>query len=366
MERIKCIGCGSTIQSDDIKSPGYVPQSKLETTTEDIVCRRCFRLKNYNEVTPLSITKDDYFNIISQIGNENALIVKIIDIFDIEGSLIPQISKLTNHNDLVVIANKVDLLPKSVKENKLLHHLKRIMSENNIRPLDIHIMSAKKYHNIDHVMESIVEKAKNRNIYITGATNVGKSTFINALLKAYADSSKDVITVSPTAGTTLDLIQIPFGNHFIIDTPGLINENQITHYLSQKALKIVTPKKEIKPSSYQLNSGQTLFLGGVARLDFVNGDKTSFIVYVSEMMKIHRTKTINADHLYDTQRTKVLTPPFEGEKVFDLEKHTFKINDKGKQDIVLPGIGFITTKGPISINVYVKKGTTPYVRGALI
>ncbi len=36
-----------------------------------------------------------------------------------------------------------------------------------------------------------------------------KSTFINSILKAYAEAKKDVITVSHTAGTTLDLIKIP-------------------------------------------------------------------------------------------------------------------------------------------------------------
>jgi len=95
---------------------------------------------------------------------------------------------------------------------------------------------------------------------LIGFPNVGKSTFINTLLKSYASSQKDIITTSFYAGTTLNLIKIPFGENFIIDTPGLINDNQITHYLSQKALKVVTPKKEIKPKVYQLDSGQTLFL----------------------------------------------------------------------------------------------------------
>ena len=99
MEETRCIGCGSIIQTTDNKKPGFIPQSKLDSDDDtDVVCRRCFRLKNYNEVTPLEITKDDYFNIISEIGNHNALIVKIIDLFDIEGSLIPQIQKLTNKN----------------------------------------------------------------------------------------------------------------------------------------------------------------------------------------------------------------------------------------------------------------------------
>ena len=115
--------------------------------------------------------------------DESALVVKIIDIFDIEGSMIPQIAKLTNNNDMILIANKVDLLPKSVKESKLKHHLRKIAADHNLKPKEIVLMSAKKNKNLDEVMSVISEYANNRNIYIVGATNVGKSTFVNALLK---------------------------------------------------------------------------------------------------------------------------------------------------------------------------------------
>ena len=366
MEELHCIGCGSIIQTEDISKPGYVPKGKLSSTDEDIICRRCFRLKNYNEVTPLQITADDYFNIISEIGNKKALIVMIIDIFDIEGSLIPQISRLTNYNDLVIIANKTDLLPKSVKEAKLLHHLKKIIADSSLKPIDIYLMSAVKNKNIDSILEGITTHASKKDIYIVGATNVGKSTFINTLLKSYAGTEKDIITVSQFAGTTLNLIKIPFGDSFIIDTPGLINDNQITHYLSLKALKIATPKKEIKPQVFQLDHSQTLFFGGLARIDFIEGEKTNFICYKSEFIKIHRTKLENADNLYETHIYSLLTPPFKDDELFPLKGHNFNIISTKKQDIVLPGLGFVTVSGNIKIRVYTRSNTTPYVREALI
>ncbi len=365
MEEIRCIGCGSVIQSSNDKLPGYIPQSKINNDTGDYICRRCFRLRNYNEVTPLSITQEDFYRVVSEIGKTNSLVVKIIDIFDIEGSLIPQIAKLTNHNDLIIIANKTDLLPKSVKEAKLLHHLKKIVSDNNLLPRDIFLMSALKYKNIDQITDKIIKKAKGRDIYIVGATNVGKSTFINTLLKAYSDTSKDIITVSQNAGTTLDLIKIPIGENYIIDTPGIINDNQLTHYISQKALKKVTPKKEVKPKVYQLESGQTLFLGGLARVDFVSGTKSPFIVYVSEFLKIHRTKLEKADNLYQTHQGTLLTPPFEGEE-FVIEPKRFIIRGNKKQDIVIPGLGFVTVKGDITVMVHTHPSLTPYIREALI
>lgn len=365
MEELRCIGCGSIIQTDNPKKTGYVPASKLTEDLEDIICRRCFRLKNYNEVLPTEVTEEDFYKIISEIGNTNSLIVKIIDIFDIEGSMIPQIAKLTNHNDLLIIANKTDLLPKSIKEAKLIHHLKKIISDNNLKPLNIYLMSALKYKNIDKIIQDIMKYANERDIYIVGATNVGKSTFINSILKSYADAPKDVITVSQTAGTTLDLIEIPIGDHSIIDTPGIINKNQITHYIDQKDIKIITPKKEIKTKVYQLSSSQTLFIGGLARVDFINGDDTSFVCYFSEFLNIHRTKLEKADDLFKNHYGTLLQPVYlENEKNY--KEHTFKIQSKNKTDIVIPGLGFITVKGNILIKVHLHIALTPYIREALI
>ena len=365
MEELRCIGCGSIIQTDNPKKAGYIPNSKLKDETEDIVCRRCFRLKNYNEVLPTEITEEDFYHIIGEIGNSNALVVKIIDLFDIEGSMIPQIAKLTNHNDLVIIANKTDLLPKSIKEPKLLHHLRKIIADNNLKPKEIYLMSALKYKNIDHIINEIMELADNRDIYIVGATNVGKSTFINTILKAYADAPKDIITVSQTAGTTLDIIKIPIGENSIIDTPGIINHNQITHYIDQKAVKLITPKKEIKTKVYQLDSEQTLFIGGLARVDYIKGEKTSFVCYFSEFLNIHRTKLEKADELQKTHLGALLSPTFENE-TDELKPHTFKIVSGYKSDIVIPGLGFITVKGNVTVKVHVHSALTPYVREALI
>jgi ribosome biogenesis GTPase YqeH len=365
MDELRCIGCGSIIQSDDPKHSGFVPQSKLQDIdTTDIVCRRCFRLKHYNEVTPLEITQDDFYRAVSVIGEQNALVVQLIDIFDIEGSMIPQISRLTNNNDLILIANKVDLLPRAVKHGKLLHHLKKTSKDYQLKPLDIHIMSALKYTNMDDIMASIDKHAAGRDIYVVGATNVGKSTFINRVLRSYAELDQDVITVSNSAGTTLDLIKIPIGDYHIIDTPGIINPAQLSHYVSNETNKMLTPQKEIKPRGYQLQTKQTLFFGGLARLDFIKGEPSSFICYVSQRINIHRTKLEQADELWNNHKGELLSPPGT-EEVFDLFATSVHV-PSGKYDLVLPGLGFVTVTGPCSIKIHTHPNVTPYVREALI
>ena len=95
----------------------------------------------------------------------------------------------------------------------------------------------------------------------------------------------------------------------MIDTPGIINHHQMAHYVDKRDLKVIMPKKEIKPKVYQLNEGQTLFFGGLARLDYVSGGRRSFTCYFSNELNIHRTKLENADELYKNHAGELLTPP---------------------------------------------------------
>src|SRR5690606_25078091 len=148
-----------------------------------------------------------------------------------------------------------------------------------IKVLDVFLISSAKGAGIDDLKAAIEYHRNDQDVYVVGTTNVGKSTFINTLIKQ-STGHKDIITTSYFPGTTLGFIQIPLDeSSSLIDTPGIVNKQQIAHYLSPKDLKIVTPRKEIKSRVYQLNDRQTLFFGGLARLDFIKGDRQSFICY---------------------------------------------------------------------------------------
>ena len=40
---MKCIGCGITLQYENIKMPGFSPKK------DAVYCQRCFRLQHYND-----------------------------------------------------------------------------------------------------------------------------------------------------------------------------------------------------------------------------------------------------------------------------------------------------------------------------
>lgn len=191
---------------------------------------------------------------------------------------------------------------------------------------------------------------------------------MNRIIKRFTEERDDVITTSHFPGTTLDIIEIPLDEKTsIIDTPGIINEHQLAHYVSPKVLKEITPKKEIKAGVYQLNPKQTLFIGGLARMDFVKGERTSFITHFSNALHIHRTKLEKADSLWQTQAGNVLKPIVETSNgVAAMEKHVYHIG-KEKTDLVISGLGWITLMGAgQEITVYAPKGVGVLVRPSLI
>jgi len=347
MEELNCIGCGIQIQTVDKEKAGYTPASSLNKGEETVVyCQRCFRLKNYNEIIDTELTSDDFLKILQGIADQDALVVNVIDVFDVTGTIVKGLIRHIGGNDLIVAANKIDLLPRSINPAKIKQWLNKEVRDMGVKPLDIEVISSEKGHGVDDLMAMINKYRKGRDVYIVGCTNVGKSTFINRLIRQFAGESGTLITTSHFPGTTLDIIEIPLDNgSSIIDTPGIINEHQLVHYIDKKDFKVITPKKEIKPGVYQLNPEQTLYIGGLVRFDFVSGKRAGFITHFSNDLKIHRTKLENAENLWESHAGTLLTPVIKDEDgLRPLKRHVFNVRDE-KVDIVISGLGFITVPG---------------------
>lgn len=367
-EAIHCIGCGAEIQTERPNELGYTPKSALEKglASGEVYCQRCFRLRHYNEIQDVSLTDDDFLRLLNELGQKDALIVNVVDIFDFNGSLIPGLHRFVGDNPVLLVGNKVDILPKSLKKTKMTQWMRERAHEVGLRPVDVLLTSAKKPQEMTELLAKIEEYRNGRDVYVVGVTNVGKSTLINQIIKQTA-GVQDLITTSRFPGTTLDKIEIPLDDgNFLIDTPGIIHRHQMAHYLGKKDLKIIAPHKEIKPKVYQLNAGQTLFLGGLARFDFIQGEKSSFIAYVANDVEIHRTKSEKADDFYQKHVGGLLQPPRPDEVAAFPELVRFEFSVKEKTDIVFAGLGWITVTNPGIVAGWAPKGVDVLRRKALV
>ena len=368
MEELFCIGCGAAIQTTDKTQAGFTPPSALEKGLEtgQIYCQRCFRLRHYNEISDVNISDDDFIKLLHEVGESDALVVNVIDIFDFNGSVIPGLSRFVSGNDVLLVGNKKDILPKSVKDGKVTQWLTERAHEVGLRPVDVVLTSAQNKQAIKELMEKIESHRKGRDVYVVGVTNVGKSTLINAIIQEIT-GDKDIITTSRFPGTTLDKIEIPLDDgSYLFDTPGIIHRHQMAHYLTAKNLKYISPKKEIKPKTYQLNPGQTLFLAGLGRFDFISGERQGFTAFFENTLDLHRTKLAGADGFYQKHAGTLLVPP-TSQELADFPKlirHEFSI--KEKTDVVFSGLGWIRVNEKAKIAAWAPKGVDVVIRKAII
>ncbi|WP_295728433.1 ribosome biogenesis GTPase YqeH [uncultured Limosilactobacillus sp.] len=367
-EELRCIGCGAVIQSTDPHKLGYTPTAAVKKglETNELYCQRCFRLRHYNEIAPVSLTDDDFLQLLNHIRDARALIVYVVDIFDFNGSLIPGLHRFVGDNPVLLVGNKEDLLPRSLRRSKLRDWIRQQANLAGIRPIDTLLVSAKKNHQIEELLTTIEKYRNHRDVYVVGVTNVGKSTLINQIIKQRT-GVQDLITTSRFPGTTLDKIEIPLDDgQELIDTPGIIHQHQMAHVLPAQDLKLVAPQKEIKPRTYQLSAGQTIFIGGIGRFDFLQGSKNGVVAYFDNNLKLHRTKLQNADSFYSKHLGNLLTPPSKESRnqIPPLERFEFSTNEK--TDLVYEGLGWITVPAGVSITGWAPKGVRVLTRRAMI
>lgn len=330
----KCLGCGVELQDENMLLDGYT------VNLENDLCQRCFRLKNYGEYQATTKTDEEYQQILEAVGKTKDLVVYVTDVLNVEQDLY-DIRKFLP-NKILLVLNKRDVIPKSVKDEKLIQYFKDKYYFFN----DIVVVSCEKNMNIDHLLNRIKFFQVTKQVYVVGHTNAGKSSLINKLIKNYSDSKQE-LTISPLPSTTLNLINIEINDYLtIIDTPGLIDEGSITNYVDNELLKIITPKKEIKTKTYQLRRGQSIIIGDLVRIDYVDGEKNSFTLYISNDIKTKRIISSRHDDLKN------------------LAKRTYQL--PFNQDIVIKGLGFIKVVNRGVVDIYLNQRVETFLRDNLI
>ncbi|EFM12705.1 ribosome biogenesis GTPase YqeH [Paenibacillus curdlanolyticus YK9] len=363
-----CAGCGVKLQTTDKELSGYIPASAAERVPA--ICQRCFRIKNYNDASTVTIDQDDFLRLLGGIASTDSLVVHIVDLFDFEGSVISGLQRFVGSNPVLLVVNKIDLLPKAVNYNRIRNWVQQQAKEQGLKTVDVVLCSAKRNIGFDRVVEAIEHFRGRRDVYVVGATNVGKSTLINRIIQDYSDLDAE-LTTSRYPGTTLDAVHIPLDDgKSIIDTPGIVYSHRMTELVPRSVLQAILPDKPIKPLVYQLNEGQTMFVGALARFDFVSGDRQSFTLYISNGLEVHRTKLERAEELYANHKGVLLSPPSveELDELPAWTRHSLRIPRGGDYDVFVSGLGWMQVNGTSGalVDVYVPKGVKVLVRDSLM
>lgn len=315
----ECLGCGSVLQTIAPKEEGFVKSSVLSKAD---YCERCFKIKHYGEYSVLD-KKIDTDGIIRNINSDNlASVAILIDALNINDNIKKYVKRFKNKKYILI--TKKDILPKSLKEKKLIEYIKNNVCDTE----NIMCISSVKNYNIDNFLNKIKEDNVKR-LYIVGFTNSGKSTFINHLLTS--QMKNPTITTSAIPNTTASYITIKLDNKItIVDTPGFIDSNAVYNFIDYNKTIKLYPKKEIRVKTFQIRSGYSIVINDILRIDNL-GKCNSFSFYMSDKLRYEKVK-------------------FKNEKLKILPSISIETNEC--TDVLINGLGFIRITKPGEFKIY--------------
>ncbi|MGL5541322.1 MAG: ribosome biogenesis GTPase YqeH [Erysipelotrichaceae bacterium] len=358
----QCMGCGATLQYDQPENLGYTPKP------DALLCQRCFRIRHYDDVMISMQQGLDNQKILGAIAQMDALILWVVDVFDLEANVVHGINRHLAGKNIVLVATKRDLLPDNLGNEKLSKFIFRRMKQLdiNIQGLvitgDLHQFNAKNNASVEEIRRAIHHYRESGNVVVMGMANAGKSTMLNALL-----GIENHLTTSRYPGTTLDLLAQEYEGYTLYDTPGLTRVDSLLTQIQPKLLKTIIPYKQLKARNYQLKEDQSLAIGGLVRLDLFGCEQATAVCYFNAALPVHRSKAEKADALWENHLNGLLAPSLDTQssdmKSYDF--HAFK--DNKKMDVVIHGLGFFTLSGKIDrVRVYVNKAVNITFREAMM
>ncbi|XP_010503345.1 PREDICTED: NO-associated protein 1, chloroplastic/mitochondrial [Camelina sativa] len=387
-----CYGCGAPLQTSEVDSPGFVDLitydlKKKHHQLRTILCGRCQLLSHGHMITAVGgnggypggkqfVSADELREKLSHLRHEKALIVKLVDIVDFNGSFLARVRDLVGANPIILVITKIDLLPKGTDMNCIGDWVVEMTTRKKLNVLSVHLTSSKSLDGVSGVASEIQKEKKGRDVYILGAANVGKSAFINALLKTMAErdpvaaaAQKYKPIQSAVPGTTLGPIQINafLGGEKLYDTPGVHLHHRQAAVVHSDDLPALAPQNRLRGQSFDISTlptqlssspkgeeslnGYTFFWGGLVRIDILKAlPETCITFYGPKALDILVVPTKTATDFYQKEVGVLLKPPSGKDQMQEwkgLQSHRLlqiEIIDAKRpaSDVAISGLGWIS------------------------
>ena len=312
-----CYGCGVALQTDLPSVSGYVPPAEYATKAHHrqldgmMLCARCSELSHGRMVNAVAgqggarlqtglITPAQLREQLSAIREKKALVVKVVDATDFHGSFLNKVRDVVGGNPIMLVLTKVDLLPNDTNLELLREWVTHeAVTVRRLTLAGVVCVSARKGLGVKSAVGAMFAERKGRDVYVLGAANVGKSTFIRAALKAMREEgnfgvpAKRLPTASAMPGTTLGVIPLRAfeGKGALYDTPGVFLHHRLNSILSGDDLKRFglggslrrfEPKPRVGDETVNRANGFTglsLLWGPLLRVDVVAATPNAGLVF---------------------------------------------------------------------------------------
>lgn len=363
----RCYNCGAILQADDKEAEGYVSPEVIKNTNALVVfCDSCYAKQRYNFSKHELACSDEYLSMLKDARASDALIVCVIDLFSFEAGFPKDVVDIISNNPVLVIANKRDLLPADADDQKLKEYVAHRfrVSKISVEANDVVLTSLTGMADISPIAKEIGKRRRGHDVYLIGASNAGKTLFLSSFLRSYKNNTFNSVVTAKYPGTSIRVMQIPLDSStFIYDTPGTPTDNSMTHLLSVDQVRLAYPSDPIKPRTVALSAGESLCIGGLARIELLKGDKTSITYFGSKNVKLAKTRSKHAEaDFFQMIQKGFLFPqsPFLLGPV-DLAAYELVVDETGSRDIGIEGYGWIGFHGKKqTFRIFVPKDVAIY------
>lgn len=355
----RCYGCGSLLQSQDRFETGFV--SKKREGNDEGLCDRCFDLRHPSQGTNQTLDYD-FAQLLMKARDKGALFCYVFDSFSFDASIVLGLSDYIGKN-ILAIFTKRDILPNTLQDDVIIEKFKARLAAIGINPVGILLVSAYQSFNFDEFFSAIEHYRNGKDVFFVGASQVGKSTLINNFLMNYDNETGRNITSERIGTEGLTLTKIPLDkDSTLFDTPGIFNPTSILNQVERRTLKYIIPHVAVSAVEDNLKSGESMFLGALARIDNKGPSPLNFKLYFARDVIRTKTKIERADVEFTTLCGSGEGKPSSAtvKSISDLEKNIVEIREGEDCVVSIYGYGKLVFNKPNSatLEIYVPKGVT--------
>lgn len=373
-EVLRCYSCNKILQSVDENAPGYIKKDVLESENQSFYfCEECFeKERHHHTVKNAPEVSTDLLKILENAKKQKALFVYVINVVSFEALFSSEVNALLKGEDILVIANKIDLLPKHTDLTKIKKYIAHEFLIHGLRIKRDNILLCSALDDIQskEVLQEVYARKGDRNVYLVGAKLSGKKTLLNGILRIYSNKAGLAIVTRTYPGTESKVMAIPFSKKsYAYDTPGIDDNNSVLHNLDRLSLQKVDILTKLKPHHMHISNKSALLFGGLGLIEVLNEKRVYFDVYMSPEIELKKISHNKADEkLIKYIKYKAIKPRLNKIKsILDFDVYEVDIDEEGDRDIGIQGLGWITFKGDQqSFRIYVPKGVAIYTSSSKV
>lgn len=363
----KCYNCGAVLQSDDPNKPGYVKKEVLENGSQNFLfCDKCFEIERFHPKTSEPTVSDELLEIVKDAKKREALLVYVINLFSFEASFSRKINEIIKGMNILIVANKFDLMPKGTDEDETREYVAHRFRAEGVQVEKDNIVLANAFDDdtARNIITQIYELKNGKDVYIIGSKLAGKTTLISSFLRVYKNLSQGNIVSQEYPETNLRVLQLPLSSRTMMyEIPDIAINNSILYQLDAPTMKKIYVTEPLEGKDISISEGQVVYFGGMSFVELIEGKKTSLRCFLAPSIQLKKDSAKKCEEKFVKLIAKKAIKPVCNriKNIKDMDVFEIKVTEANYRDIGIQGLGWFNFMANYqTFRIYVPRGVSIY------